>query len=156
MPNLFPEDFDFETDIADAVQREDNRIEDYKSSYAFDFEKGDFKRGVDGKILIVDRLEAYMQWCQKTLLTKRYRHLAYTPAYGQEYHTLIGEGLDKGAVELEVERMTIEALNVHPYTKEVSNFKFKWDSNKSELIFDFDVITVLDELFTLNSATEMR
>lgn len=152
--NLFPENMDFE--ITDYIESESDNIDNFKKSYAYDFEKGDFIRGPDGKILLVDRLEAYMQWCQKTLLTKRLRHLSYTDVYGQEYYTLIGESMSKSAIELEVERMTREALMVHPYTKKVQNFTFEWDKNKEELYFTFDVITVLDELFTLEHREEMR
>ncbi len=152
--NLFPEDMSFE--ITDYVVDENDNIDNFKKSYAYDFEKGDFIRGPDGKVLIVDRLEAYKQWCQKTLLTKRSKHLSYSNVYGQEYYTLIGEPISKAAIELEVERMTREALMVHPYTKEVQNFNFEWDKNKEELYFTFDVITVLDELFTLEHREEMR
>lgn len=155
MPNnLFPEDMDFE--ITDVVQDEIELAEEFKGTYAFDFEKGDFKRGPDGKVIILNRLEAYIQWCQKALLTKRYRHLAYSHVYGQEYHTLIGQGLSKEAIELEVIRMTREALMVHPHTMRVDNFRFNWDENKEELYFDFDVTTVHDELFTLDHSIEMR
>lgn len=154
MANLFPENMDF--DITDFAENEDNSVANFKKSYAYDFEKGDFVRGPDGKILIVDRLEAYMQWCQKTLLTKRFKHLSYTNVYGQEYYTLIGQAISKAAIELEVERMTKEALMVHPYTREVKNFSFSWNKNEEELYFSFDVITVLDELFTLEHREEMR
>lgn len=153
--NLFPDDSIFE-DIDFTEGESEENLDDFKKSYAYDFEKGDFKRGPDGKILLVDRLEAYIQWCQKSLLTKRLKHLSYTDVYGQEYYTLIGEGLSKAAIELEVERMTREALMVHPYTKEVNNFTFTWSQNKEELYFEFDVMTVLDELFTLDHYTEMR
>lgn len=154
MANLFPEDMTFE--VTDLVENETKVIEDLKKSYAFDFEKGEFVKGPHGKILLVDRLEAYMQWCQKSLLTKRIKHLSYTNIYGQEYYTLIGEPISKPAIELEVERMTRETLMIHPYTKKVENFTFEWNKNKEELLFTFDVITVLDELFTLEHVEEMR
>lgn len=154
--NLFPEDMDFDLEVTDLLEDETEHIENFKKSYAFDFEKGEFIRGPDGKILLVNRLESYMQWCHKTLLTKRYKHLSYTTVYGQEYYTLIGQITSKAADELEVERMTREALMVHPYTKSVQDFRFEWDKNKEELYFEFDVITVLDELFTLELKVEMR
>ena len=153
--NLFPDESVFD-DIDFTEEEITDNIEDFKKSYAYDFEKGDFIRGPDGKVLLVNRLEAYIQWCQKTLLTKRLKHLSYTDLYGQEYYTLIGEDISKAAIELEVERMTREALMVHPYTKEVENFKFRWSKNKEELYFEFDAITVLDELFTLEHFVEMR
>lgn len=150
--NLFPEDMDFE--ITELVENEMDVVDNFKKSYAYDFEKGDFKRAPDGTILIVDRLEAYKQWCQKVLLTRRSRHMSYTDVYGQEYYTLIGAGISKAAIELEVKRITREALMVHPYTKEVINFSFTWLQNKEELYFEFDVMTVLDELFTLDHTIE--
>lgn len=152
--NLFPDNADFE--ITDFIEDEVEDIAGFKKTYAFDFEKGDFKRGPDGKVMLLDRLESYIQWCQKTLLTKRLKHLSYTDVYGQEYYTLIGELISKEAIELEVKRMTVEALMVHPYTKEVDNFEFRWEQNKEELFFTFDVTTVLDELFILEHITEMR
>lgn len=154
MANLFPEDMDFE--ITDIAENESDNIENFKKTYAFDFEKGEFVRGPDGKVLLVNRLEAYKQWCQKTLLTKRLKHISYTHLYGQEYYTLIGQYMDKSAIELEIERMTKEALMVHPYTKSVDNFFFEWKQNKEILHFDFDVFTVLDEVFTLEHIEEMR
>jgi len=154
MTNLFPENMDFE--ITDMAESESDSVENFKKTYAFDFEKGDFIRGPDGKILLVNRLEAYKQWCQKVLLTKRGKHLSYTHLYGQEYYELIGQDIIKSAIELEVERMTREALMVHPYTKKVENFVFEWDQNKEILYFTFDVMTVLDELFTLEHTEEMR
>lgn len=152
--NLFPESANFE--ITDYVEDENQSINEFKKTYSFNFEKGEFARGADGKVVLLDRLESYMQWCQKALLTKRMKHLAYTDLYAQEYYTLIGEPISKAAVELEVERMTRETLMVHPYTKEVENFKFEWNKNKEELLFIFDVLTVLDELFTLERIEEMR
>lgn len=152
--NLFPEDMDFE--ITDLVEDEMEVVDNFKKSYHFDFEKGEFEKGADGKVSLINRLNSYMQWCQKALLTKRSRHMAYSDVYGQEYYTLIGSSLSKKAVELEVERMTREGLMVHPYTKRVENFIFEWKTNKEELYFEFDVITVLDELFTLEHNEEMR
>ncbi|AOY77185.1 DUF2634 domain-containing protein [Clostridium formicaceticum] len=154
MPDLFPENMDFE--ITEMIESESESVGNFKKSYAFDFEKGEFIRGPDGKILLVNRLEAYKQWCQKALCTKRNKHLSYSNMYGQEYYTLIGQDINKEAIELEVERMTREALMVHPYTRRVENFSFEWDKNKEHLYFSFDVITVLDELFTLEHSEEMR
>lgn len=154
MANLFPEGTSFE--ITDYRKNRNNDVSNFKKTYAYDFEKGDFIRGPDGKVLLVDRLEAYVQWCNKVLITKRYKHLSYTSKYGQEYYMLIGKNLSKSAIELEVSRMTREALKVHPYTKSVSNFKFEWNTNKETLDFQFKITTVLDELFTLNKSLDVN
>lgn len=154
MNNLFPEGTNFE--ITNYRKDRSSDVSNFKKTYAYDFEKEDFIRGPDGKVLLVDRLEAYMQWCNKALLTKRYRHLSYTTKYGQDYHTLIGKNISKAAIELEVERMTREALKVHPYTKLVEDFVFTWNTNKDSLDFDFNVTTVLDELFTLNRSLNVN
>lgn len=156
MANLFPEDMDFtEIDITDFIEDEIDIVNEFKDTYAFDFKRGDFKRGPDGKVIRLNRLEAYIQWCQKVLLTRRLKHMAYSHVYGQEYYTLIGEPISKDAIELEVERMTREALAIHPYTKKVDSFQFKWRANKEDLYFEFDVETVHDELFTLDHTIEM-
>lgn len=153
--NLFPDESVFD-DVDFTEEPITDNVEGFKKTYSFDFEKGEFAKGPDGKVTLLDRLESYMQWCQKTLLTKRMKHLSYTEIYGQEYYTLIGEPVSKAAIELEVERMTREALMIHPYTKMVENFTFEWNKNKEELFFTFEVATVLDELFTLERIEEMR
>lgn len=153
MPNLFPVDAEFEHVDIETLALEP---EDFQGSYVFDFERGDFVKGPDGKIMKANRYEAYIQWCQKALTTERYKHISYSDAYGQEYYTLIGSGLSKDAIELEVERMTKEALFVHPYTSDIDSFEFSWSQNQDELYFNFEVKTIEDENFIIEHTIKVR
>lgn len=152
--NLFPKEVKFKP--TGYVEDEQAEIKKFKGSYAFDFISGEFKKGPDGKVMIVSPMEAYLQWCEKVLLTKRFMHSSYTDVYGQEYYTLVGSSLSKPAVELEVKRMTIEALMVHPYTEKVDDFIFSWNSPKSEITFTYQVRTVFGEEYTAQAMAEVR
>lgn len=151
MPNLFPEELDFD----EFIEHTEDDIA-FKGSYAFDFETGDFIKGSNGKVAKVGVKESYIQWCNKCLNTSRFKHLSYSDDYGQEYYTLIGSGLSKEAIELEVERMTEEALFVHPYTDSIYDFDFSWNENKEELYFSFEVRTIEDERITFEQTIEVR
>lgn len=152
--NLYPLDVKFEPTAY--VEDEEAELQKFKGSYDFDFKTGEFRKAPDGKVLKTTPMNAYMQWCEKTLLTKRFMHSAYTDLYGQEYYTLIGSPLTKSAVELEVKRMTIEALMVHPYTDKVTDFVFRWEENESVLYFDYLVTTVFGEEYTAQAMAEVR
>lgn len=45
--------------------------ERYRSSVAFDFDKGDFVRDGSNKMVRADGREAFMQWCWKVIQTER-------------------------------------------------------------------------------------
>lgn len=144
MANLFPMG-SLETTIA----TNDSSIE-FKGTYAFDFETGEFIRNADGSIKILNEFEAYVQWCQKAMLTSRYTYSAYSSKFGKD---IIGSTLDRKAIELEVERITQEALMVHPMTKTVDNFIFTWDS--SELYYTYDVTSTKGQSANLESTTKV-
>ncbi len=149
MSNLFPIDDNFETVV---INNTNTYKYNLKKSYAFDFEKGEFILKANGDIALVDDLKAYEQWCVKALKTKRYSKNAYTELYGQELNTILGLGLNRNAMELEIERMVSETIMVHPRTKTVNNFTFNWQNNDSEVIFDFNVYTKDEEQVKLSSS----
>ncbi|KLU74284.1 MULTISPECIES: DUF2634 domain-containing protein [Clostridium] len=152
MSNLFPKETNFNTisleDVLDANL-------DCNGSYAFDFKKGEFVTNPDGSIAKCDAFQAYIQWCNKAILTPRYK-LAYDDLYGQEFKSIIGSGLTKPAIELEVKRMTIETLMVHPRTKGVTNFQFRWSIHKEELYYTYEVLTINDEKAILDNIVKVR
>ncbi|NME95368.1 DUF2634 domain-containing protein [Clostridium cochlearium] len=150
MPNLFPEDMEFEENNIEELEEP----LEFKGSYLFDFEKGEFVTNPDGTIAKCDDLQAYIQWCNKALATPRYK-LAYSDLVGQEFKSIIGSGLSKSAIELEIKRMTIETLMVHPKTKDVTNFNFKWAGNKEEVYYEYEVITIDEERFTLDNTVKV-
>lgn len=143
--NLFPED--------DVIYVEEEAIDNeikFKPSYAFDFNTGEFKINPDGTIPLCNELEAFAQWCNKAMLTPRYK-LGYSWVYGHELKALIGSSMCKKAIELEIKRMTIETLKVHPKTKDVDNFTFNWSGNGKEVSYTYEITTIYDENFLLKS-----
>lgn len=142
MPNLFPQNETFET----VELKNNNKNElDLKGSFLFDFIKGEFVKNADGTLKRCNKVEAYKQWCQKAILTPRYKRSAYSSVYGSEIKDLIASNLSQSAKELEISRLIKETILVHPYTKEVSNFIFKWLENSSLVNYEFDVLTIDDE-----------
>lgn len=144
MANLFPIGSLETTTITN-----DSSIE-FKGTYAFDFETGEFIRNADGSIKILNEFEAYVQWCQKAMITSRYIYSAYSSKFGKD---IIGSTLDRKAIELEAERITQEALMVHPMTKTVDNFVFTWDS--SELYYTYDVTSTKGQSANLESTMKV-
>ncbi len=144
MANLFP------TGSFNNATLTDNSNIDYKGTYAWDFEAGDFICNADGSIKVLNEFEAYVQWCQKAMLTSRYKYSAYTSKFGKD---IIGSTLDPKAIELEVQRITQEALLVHPMTKTVDNFNFIWDG--SELYYTYDVTSTKGQSTTLESTAKV-
>ena len=142
MANLFPTDSISNTeDLASAQQF----IQ--KQSYAIDFETMQFIKNPDGTVKLLDELESYMQWCQLAMLTTRKIYMAYSDKFWKD---MIGSDLDKAATELEIKRITQDALMVHPLTKSVDNFTYTWEGNKC--FYEYDVNSTLG-LKRLNSET---
>ncbi|EGT3757677.1 TPA: DUF2634 domain-containing protein [Clostridioides difficile] len=141
MPNLFPQSETFET-----VELKNNEDElELKGSFLFDFEKGEFVKNADGTLKRCNKVEAYKQWCQKAILTPRYKRSAYSSIYGSEIKDLIASNLSQNAKELEITRLIKETILVHPYTKEVGEFSFNWLENSRLVEYEFDVLTIDDE-----------
>ncbi|MFL8801862.1 MULTISPECIES: DUF2634 domain-containing protein [unclassified Clostridioides] len=142
MPNLFPQNETFET--VELKNNNENEL-DLKGSFLFDFEKGEFVKNADGTLKRCNKVEAYKQWCQKAILTPRYKRSAYSSVFGSEIKDLIASNLSQNAKELEISRLIKETILVHPYTKEVSNFIFNWLENSRFVNYEFDVLTIDDE-----------
>ncbi|HIG0360384.1 TPA: DUF2634 domain-containing protein [Clostridium sporogenes] len=111
--------------------------------YAWDIENNKFILE-DGKFKVVEGNQALKIWIWKVLKTARYRYLAYSWNYGQEYETLIGKGLSAAALKLEVERYIKEAILINPYVKDIYNLNIIVEGAK--LNIDFIVSTVYGEV----------
>ncbi|NFN63901.1 DUF2634 domain-containing protein [Clostridium botulinum] len=141
MPNLFP------TANEETINLEEDTQQKFKGSYAINFETGEFIKNSDGTIKILDEFEAYVQWCEKAMLTARYTYGAYSDRYGKD---IIGSDItDKKFVELELKRITQEALMVHPLTKSVDSFSFEWKG--SDVYYSFEVTTTKNRKKVLKS-----
>ena len=132
MPNLFP------TANKEIINLEEDRQQEFKGSYAINFETGEFIKNSDGTIKILDEFEAYIQWCQLAMMTIRYKYMAYSNKFGMD---IIASSItDKNLIELELKRITQEALMVHPLTKSVDSFSFEWKG--SEVYYCYEITTV--------------
>lgn len=138
MPNLFP---DTEPTPAPAETLADQVS--FGRSWRFDFSRGEFILTPAGRVAESQDANAWLEWCQKALMTTRYRHLVYSRDYGQEYEDLIGRHLSRQANESEIRRITQETLMVDPRTASVDNFTFQWDGD--QVFFACEVTNVRGE-----------
>ncbi len=129
MPQLFPT-YDLPEFLDDKSQY-DTR---YKRSCAWDPNKGDFVQDGAHKIIGASGKEAYMTWCYKTVMTERFKCLAYPDEIGVEMDEAVKEP-DEKAVESAIERTITEALKVNPRTEYVRDFQFYWDSDTIHVSF---------------------
>lgn len=109
----------------------------------FDHSVGEFVTTPTGKIAESEGTEAWLEWCQKALRSRRYTHLVYSRAYGQEYDDLIARHLSRQANEMEILRMTTETLKVDPRTADVRHFTFAW--GKDQCSFQCEIVNVRGE-----------
>lgn len=135
MPNLFPTE-----GSATILPETQDQVVQFGRSWSFDFEKGDFKMTPTGKAMETEEEDAWQEWCQKAVLTERYKYLVYSRQYGQEFEDLIRRNLNRAANESEIKRIVTEALLVDPRTASVENFKFTWEADKC--FYECDIISV--------------
>ncbi len=141
MPNLFP------TVNEEIINLEENNQQEFKGSYAVDFETGEFIKNPDGTVKLLDDFEAYIQWCQLSMMTIRYKYMAYSDKFGRD---IIGSSItDKNFIELELTRITQEALMVNPLTKSVDSFSFEWKG--SEVYYSYEITTIKNQSKALKS-----
>lgn len=115
-----------------------NELPLYKE-YAYDFINNCLKFR-DGNTYLVEGNEAIKIWIYKALHTARYRHIAYSPDYGNECDTVIGEDISLDILQTELQRFIIEALMVNPYIVEVSEFAFEAKGERIRVRFTCETI----------------
>lgn len=131
MANLFPIN-----SIESITVKEDATFE-LKSSYAIDFETMTFIKNPDGTVKVLSGYDAYIQWCQLAMMTIRNKFKAYSYRFGRDK---LNTKLNKEATEMELKRITQEALMVHPNTKSVDSFSFIWKNG--EVYYEYKVTPV--------------
>lgn len=147
VPNLYPEQF--LTPSAELPETKVSQVE-FGKSWRFDFKTGEFVLSPTGKVAESEGVDAWIEWCKKTLMTERYRWLVYSRNYGQEFEALIRRNLNRAGNESEIKRITTECLMVDPRTKSVDNFQFAWDEDKC--YFTCVITSVRGETGTLNGS----
>lgn len=136
--NLFPEEYDNDEEYLDDEENEgtdeENTEEDedagYKPSIFFDFDTGDFVTLHDGKLKEASGFEAWMQWCQKTIMTQRYAHEGYSTDIGIDYESAL-QADSREEAESILQREIEEALMADPSerTLYVGNISFQWEAD---------------------------
>lgn len=119
----------------------DNDLPMFKE-YAFDFELNEIIIS-NGREVILEGLEAVKIWAYKALNTPRFRYLAYTWNYGQEFDNLIGSTYSKKVSESEGKRYLEECLLINPYITGVKNVNIS--SIEDRLNIDFIMVTIYGE-----------
>lgn len=90
--------------------------------YEWDYKTGKFIVR-NGRIYILEGIEALRIWIYKCLLANRGRYQAYSWDYGTDLESLIGSGLTREAIVSESKRMVKDALFMNPHIKEIIDFK---------------------------------
>lgn len=131
---LFPEDLLEDEEVIND-EEEENYIEDeeeedaagYRYSVFFDFDKGDFVAGHDGKLKGATGIEAWEQWCQKVIQTQRYAHEAYSSDIGIDFEKAV-QAESRAEAENILNREITEALMADPAerTQYVGDISFSW------------------------------
>lgn len=113
--------------------------------YAWDFEKLDFKLK-DGKMYLVEGIEAVKIWIWKLFMSTRYREVIFNWDYGSELENLIGQGYTQGYLNSEAERYVREALeyNLKNYVTNIRDVVVTFD--EGTLIIEFVAITPYGEV----------
>lgn len=142
MADVLPEINSNFTDIVAAFSEEETNISTPKE-YAWDFEKNDFKLK-DGKFQVVEGIEALKIWIWKALKTNKSEYPIYSENYGNEFESIIGEGLSKSLVESEAKRLTLECLMDNEHILGIKNFNV--DKVKDVLSITFTAETDCGEV----------
>ncbi|AGX43946.1 DUF2634 domain-containing protein [Clostridium saccharobutylicum] len=97
--------------------------------YAWDFDNDDYIIQ-DAELVIIEEDEALKVWIYKALKTPRFRYLAYSLYYGNEFETLISQNYDSDIVNIELKALIEQCLLVNPYIKSIDTVNIEFDDAK--------------------------
>lgn len=150
---MLPEIADLEFVNEDLLEEDEPLI---GKSFLFDFKKGDFVLK-DGKLVVLEGIEALKMWIIKVIRTEKFRFRIYENTefendeqYGVMLEDLIGSNFDREFIEAEIEREVREALLLHEYIVSVDEWQFERNSKKMTVSF---AVTTYDE--TLNMEVDL-
>lgn len=116
-------------------------------SFLFDFEKGDFAT-VDGRLIIVDKIDALKVWIEKILKTEKFKFKVYDNGEKDQYGTTLLEFVNSDYpldfMQSEIEREVRNALLKNNEIIGLNSFKFHRD--KRTLICEFVANTIYGEV----------
>lgn len=134
--SIFPENF-----LEDDITTLNDNFEQ-QQSYAIDFDTMTYKKDSSGNIILLDKFESYLQWCQLAVMTERNNYIAYDERFGID--SLIGSS-DRKLIESELKRIISDALLVHPLTQNVDDFIFTW---KNDVVYcEYRIISTLGSAY---------
>ena len=109
---------------------------EYKGGLYFDFMTGDIRIDGSGKIVRADEKNAWLQWCEKSILTQFNAFLAYSSAYGADMQYVMDQ-TTKQAREDAIKSEIRIALQNDPArrTLEINDFAFEWDVDSVKVTF---------------------
>lgn len=133
MANLFPDGY--ETEIIEQAEAEAEKPVGYRPGVYFDFEQGDFLLDGKNRMLDSDGVESWKAWCNATVMTERYKHLAYSSDIGLELD-LVFRAKSREEAESVLTRQITEALLADPYkrTEYVEEIEIDWDTPDSAYV----------------------
>lgn len=113
--------------------------------YAWDIKELEFKFR-DGKMYLVEGIEALKIWIWKLFKTTRYREVIFDWDYASELENLIGKGYTQGYLNSEAERYVREAIeyNLKDYVTDVRDVIVTFD--EGTLTIEFTAITIYGEV----------
>lgn len=131
--SFFPE-FDYDEEINDEAEDvEDEEETSGRQVMKIDFETGEFVLE-DGKPVLIDGAEAYLQWVEKILTTKRGAN-EIEFEYGTDTKRIMFAGNPKPFTRAEICRDIEETLMQHEDTESVDDFEFENEGINAVLAF---------------------
>lgn len=106
------------------------------TEWAVDWERGGFAIR-DGAFYTVSGAEALKLWIGRALRpeSQRFLYTAWSPAYGNEFSSLLGGVTDQGILESLLRQYIRDALLVSPYILAVDGFSFSKAGSRVEVRF---------------------
>lgn len=140
--SIFPE-FDYDEEINDEAEDvEEEEREHGGQVMKIDFEHGDIALE-DGRPVLIDGAEAYLQWVEKILKTKRGAcEIEYE--YGTDTKRILFAGNPKPYTKAEICRDIEETLLQHEATEDVGDFEFENDGINA--VLSFTITSVYGEM----------
>lgn len=111
-------------EVFQGIEEEEQEAAPLPEEYEIDFNTMKLTgKKVSGK-------EALKIWCFFALKIERYRFRAFSWEYGAEFEDLIGASFGRDFQESEIKRRIAEALCVHPYITDVSDFEVSFENDR--------------------------
>lgn len=111
-----------------------------KKFFLYDFKKKDFVVK-DGRLIVIEGIEAIKQWIEKVLRTEKFKFKIYEDIdYGISVEDLIGYEYPQQFIDAEIKREVTESLLKHPNIKNLSEWNIVKDNPILNISFKVDLI----------------